>query len=249
MFDGERPATDQVYPEPDSGRYVLHVHRSADVWTWACAIAAAAELRRALAAEPRARLLLGYGEALVPIYRALARAPLAWERTDVSLLDERWLLPDDPDSHAWQLRSHLLRHHAATARFEPLTRAGRSIPESIATANMHARHPAAVAIFGMGNDGHIASLFPRMADLDRIMSSREAYAAVDATGCPAALNWGRRITTTPKGLARIGTRLLALRGRESRTALEYAIESGNDRSWPVLAALEGASPLQIHWCA
>ena len=61
------------------------------------------------------------------VFRALAKAPLDWARVDITLVDERWLRPDDPDSNAHLVREHLLRGHAAAARFETLTRAGRNI--------------------------------------------------------------------------------------------------------------------------
>jgi 6-phosphogluconolactonase len=248
-LDRNRFAADQVLSDPKAGRYVLHLHRSAEVWTWASAVAVAAEIRRDLLARPRARLLLTADEVAGPVYRALSQAPLEWSRIDVALADERWLRPDDPDSHAHTVRSQLLRNHASHVRFEPLTQAGRGIDEAVAFANAHGAQPVSAAVLGMGSDGHLASLFPLMVDLPRALASRDAYAAVDATGCPAAREWTRRITVTPAGLARARSRLLLIRGHERREAFQYAIASGKVESWPVLAALEGETPLQVHWCA
>lgn len=249
MLDRPRSAADHVLSDPGDGRYVLHVHRSAEVWTWASAVAIAAEIRRDLLSRPRARLLLTADESAAPVYRALSRAPLEWSRVDVALSDERWLQPDDPDSHAWRVRSELVRHHASQLRFEPLTQAGRGIEEAIAIANAHGTQPLGAAVLGMGSDGHVASLFPLMFDLPRALASRAPYAAVDASGCPAAREWTRRITVTPAGLARSRSRLLLIRGHERREAFEYALASGKVESWPVLAALQGDTPLQVHWCA
>lgn len=248
MFNRDFPA-DRVLPDAGAGRYVLHLHRSAEVWTWASAVAVAAEIRRDLLVRPRARLLLTADEAAAPVYRALSRAPLEWSRIDVTLTDERWLRPDDPDSHAHRVRSLLLRDHAAHARFEPLTQTGRSIEDAVAVASAHGIQAATAAVLGMGRDGHVASLFPLMADLGRALASRAAYVSVDATGCPSAQRWSRRITVTPAGLARARSRLLLIRGHEQREAFQYALASGKVESWPVLAALESGTPLQVHWCA
>jgi 6-phosphogluconolactonase len=248
MFDRNFLA-DQVLPDPKAGRYVLHLHRSAEVWVWASAVAIAAEIRRDLLVRSRARLLLTADETAAPVYRALSQAPLEWSRVDVALTDERWLPPDDPDSHARRVRSQLVRDHAAHVRFEPLTQAGRGIDESVAFANAHASQPVSAAVLGMGSDGHLASLFPLMRNLAHVLESRKAYAAVDASGCPSAREWARRITMTPAGLARARSRLLLIRGHERREAFEYAITSGKVESWPVLAALGGETPLQVHWCA
>lgn len=234
-----------------SRAFVLHVHASIDEWVWASAVAIAADLRRDLALRPRARLLLSGGNTPAPVYQALAKAPLDWPRVDVALVDERWLLPDDPDSNARLVRTHLLHHYAAAARFEAMTQPGRRIEEAVAIANAHAQQPVAIAVLGMGDDGHTASLFPGMADLERVLASRQSYVAVDATGCPGARQWHRRISLTPAGLANAQARALLIQGARKREVFEQALADGDVKRWPVLAALGGdeVSPLQVHWCA
>lgn len=242
-------ATGSAHVEVPLARHVLHVHPNAEVWTWAVAVAIAADLRRELVLQPRARLLLSGGTTPAPVYRALAQAPLEWDRVDVGLVDERWLLPDDPDSNAHLVRTTLLRDRAAAAHFEPMTQAGRPIEGAVATANAHARRDATAAVFGMGEDGHTASLFPDMAHLDRALESRRDYVAIDAHGCAGAREWPRRISLTPHGIARIPHRLLLLHGERKRMVFEQALESGDVHRWPVLAALDGSAPLQVHWYA
>jgi 6-phosphogluconolactonase len=230
--------------------YAFHAHASRDVWTWAAAVSIAAELRRELIVQPRARLLLSGGGTPGPVYHALSQAPLDWERIDVGLVDERWLLPEDPDSNAALVHRELLCDHAATAHFEPMTQAGRSIEGAVATANAHARRQAAVAVFGMGEDGHTASLFPGVEGLDRIFASPRDYIAVDAQGCPGASPWPRRISLTPHGIARVPHRLLLIRGERKRVVFEQALISGDRQRWPVLVLLESihATALDVHWC-
>lgn len=227
--------------------YRWHEHRSVDHWTWACAVAIAAELRRELQRRPRARLLLSGGTTPAPVYRALARAPLDWARVDVALVDERWLQPGDPDSNAWLVRQHLLRDNAAAARFESLTRPGQRIEEAVAAANAHALQPAGAVVLGMGEDGHTASLFPGMAGLERALASRQAYVAVDAEGCPGARDWPRRISLTPRGLAQAQARYLLIHGAGKREAFLHALASGDPQRWPVLIGLQGPAPLDVHW--
>lgn len=249
MLDDTSPAS-AAPPEPETTRYVMHAHRGRDVWTWACAVAIAAELRRDLSLRPRARLLLSGGSTPGPVYRALAKAPLDWSRVDIGLVDERWLLPDDPDSNARMVRTHLLHDHAAAARFEPLTLAGRRIEDAVAAANAHAQLGASAAVLGMGEDGHTASLFPNSHDLTRALESRQAYVAVDAQDAPGARQWPRRISLTPVGLARVQTRLLLIQGERKREIFEAALRNGDVTRYPVLAALEAGhgAPLHVHWC-
>lgn len=229
---------------------VWHVYPDLDGWRWASAVAIAAELRRDLQQRPRARLLLSGGGTPGPVYRALAKAPLEWERIDVALVDERWLLPDDPDSNARLVRTQLLNDHASQARFEPITRSGRTIEQAVATANAHGRQPCTVAVLGMGEDGHTASLFPGMAGLPQVLSSSQPYAAVDASGCAGAQGWTRRVTITPAGLAHAKARVLLIRGQRKRELLEQALADGDVLQRPVLAALDPIreTPLHVYWC-
>lgn len=227
----------------------LHTHRNDDQWAWAIAVAVSAALRRDLQQHHRARLLVSGGHTPAPVFRALSQAPLDWERVDIALVDERWLRPDDSDSNAHLVREHLLREHAAAAHFETLTRPGRSIEEAVSNANLHARHPPGIVLLGMGDDGHTASLFPHMRHLDRAFESRNAYVAIDASGCPGAGSWPRRISLTPVGLMPAHTRLLLLRGERKRDVFERALAGDDPKEMPVrIAFTTPGAVLQVHWC-
>jgi len=232
-----------------AGPVAFHDHGNDDQWAWAAAVSVSAALRRELEGRPRARLLVSGGSTPAPVFQALAKAPLDWARVDIALVDERWLLPGDPDSNAHLVREHLLRDHAAAARFESLTREGRNIDAAVADANLLARNPPAVVVLGMGDDGHTASLFPHMRGLEDALCSPNAYVAVDATGCPGAGPWPLRISLTPAGLEPAGTRLLLLRGRAKREVFERALAGDDPSELPVRIAFRtpGAT-LNVHWC-
>lgn len=218
-------------------------------WAWAAAVVLSAALRRALEGDSRARLLLSGGRTPGPAYAALARAPLAWDRVDVALVDERWLLPDDPDSNARMVRESLLSERAAATRFEAITRAGRSFEEAVTVANMHAARPASVVVLGMGEDGHVASLFPGMIGLADALASPRPYVAVDASGCPGAGAWTRRVSLTPAGLAPAETRLLLIRGARKRELLDRVMAGDDPMEFPVrIAFTTPGAPLRILWC-
>ncbi len=213
------------------------------------AIAIATALRRDLEIRPRARLLLSGGTTPAPVLRALSQTPLDWKLVDIGLVDERWLLPSDTDSNAYLVHQHLLRNQAAGAHFETLTRAGRSIESAVAAANLHARQPPGVIVLGMGDDGHTASLFPHMAGLDAALASADAYVAVDASGCPGAGPWPRRISLTPNGLAAAHTRVLLLHGIDKRTVFERATAGSDPHDMPIrIAFTTPGAPLDVYWC-
>ena len=231
-------------------RVEWHEHPDPESWVHA----AATDLERILAVElairGQARMLVSGGTTPAPVYAQLAVAPLDWRRITVGLVDERWLSPRDSASNTRLVRESRL-DRADVGHFEPLVREGLSLAESVHAANLEAAHAAdaCVAVLGMGNDGHTASLFPGSADLERALASELPYAALDATGCPVAGEWPLRITLTPAGLARTRHRLLLLRGEAKRQMLARALDGDDVRELPIRVALDiGIEPLRVHWC-
>lgn len=227
----------------------FHTYRDEEQWAWAIAVMISDALRRDLQQHPRARLLVSGGTTPAPAFRALSKARLDWHRIDIALVDERWLEPGDHDSNAWLVREHLLHDHAATACLETLVHPGHSIEEAVNTANLHAHQRAGIVLLGMGDDGHTASLFPHMRGLDDALAGHSDYVAVDATGCPGAGPWQRRISLTPAGLGIAHTRLLLLRGQRKREVFERALAGDDPREMPVrITFTTPGAQLQVHWC-
>ncbi|KAF1687593.1 6-phosphogluconolactonase [Pseudoxanthomonas broegbernensis] len=226
-------------------------HPDPESWVHAVATEMEAVLAEELAARGSARMLLSGGTTPAPIYAQLAVAPLDWPKITVGLADERWLSPQDSASNAYLVRENLL-DRAEVGRFEPLVREGLAMAESVHAANLEAEHAqdACLVVLGMGNDGHTASLFPGSVDLDRALDSEQPYAAMDATGCPVAGDWTRRITLTPAGLARTRRRLLLLRGQAKREVLQRALAGDDVRELPIRVMFGlGGEPMRVHWCA
>jgi 6-phosphogluconolactonase len=226
----------------------FHPVTSPDAWRWAAAVAITSALRRRLAEAPRARLLVSGGGTPAPVFESLSQAPLEWDRVDVGLVDERWLAPGDPDTNAVLVRDHLLKGHAAVARFEEPHVPGESLEDAVARANARAAEPPAVMVLGMGGDGHTASLFPGMRGLEAALASEDPNVAVDARGCEGAGPWPTRISLTPAGMSGAALRLLLLRGEDKRIVFEQARSGVDPHEMPVRAAFElPGAPLQVYW--
>jgi len=235
------------------GRQSVQLHEHTDEAALVAAVAAA--LRTALMLDrdrnSEALLLLSGGATPIPIYRALAPHLADVAPVTLALVDERWVGPDDAGSNARMLRETLLSEPAPGVRFWPLADLPAGIEAAVAQANARLRASALVpsmVVFGMGDDGHTASLFPGSADLPRALASVDPYVALDATGCPVAGQWPRRITLTPAGWRNARHRLLVIRGERKRQVFERAQREQDPLDLPIAAAIEmGSAPLNVHW--
>lgn len=241
-----------------ASRIVWHGCANEHEWIHRCVDAIVHAVDRALAATNAGRdvrLLVSGGNTPVPVFRALARAPVDFPRLVVGLVDDRDVEPDADGSNARLVRESLLRERATELRFEVLKEAGQPIDAAVAQANRRWQRDAAssaiaAAVLGLGDDGHTASLFPGAANLDAALATKDAYAAIDASGCEAAGSYPRRISLTPAGLGAARQRILLLRGDRKREVFERALAPGDVRELPIRAAIDlPGAPLHVYWYA
>lgn len=124
--------------------------------------AIAAALRDAVAERGRASFVATGGKTPEPAYDILARALLPWEQVSVTLTDERWVDPHSAQSNERMVRDRLLVAEAGAATFVSL-KSGQATPQEAvedAERRLEPLLPADVVLLGMGEDGHVASLFP-----------------------------------------------------------------------------------------
>ncbi len=126
---------------------------------------AASILRDALMQNNNVSLVVPGGQTPRDYLPALARQALPWERVYITLSDERWVETQADASNERLVRSYLLKDKAEKAHFIGLKTPHAHPSEALAT--VHERlcqfpRPFNLTVLGLGEDGHIASLFPGM---------------------------------------------------------------------------------------
>lgn len=144
------------------GRPVAEVFDSPRAAAEEAADAIADALGEAVLEHGAATFIATGGRTPAPVYDRLARADLPWAKVRVTLTDERWVDPRSPDSNERLVRDRLFVERAAAATFIPL-KTEHSAPGEAAeevAGRLGRILPADVVLLGMGEDGHVASLFP-----------------------------------------------------------------------------------------
>lgn len=185
-------------------------------------------LRRALEKRGEASLAVSGGRTPQHIFPILGAMPLAWDKVSITLADERWVDADDPDSNEGLARRLLLQGPASKACFVGL-KTPHAEPfdgQDECEANLgELNWPLDAMFLGMGEDGHIASLFTATKDW------------IDAPGRALGVNasQGRqaRMSLTPRALLESRQIFLFISGPDKRATFDAAMEPGLVEEFPV----------------
>lgn len=207
-------------------------------------------LGRAIADSGEAGLAVSGGRTPVDLFKALSNADIDWSKVTITLVDERWVSPDNDDSNEKLVRTHLLQNKAAQARFIPHKTDDESPFEAEAKLNKAlASLPEAltVTLLGMGEDGHTASFFPGAETLNKALDTHhhlDCCAVVPKTGPHP------RMTLTLRRLLRSEWIVLHLTGDGKKPVLTQALADGPVTELPVRSVLKQTlTPVSVYWAS
>ena len=213
-------------------------------------------LQAAITSKQAASLVVSGGSTPAPVFTCLSEADIEWSKVKVTLADERWVPPGDPDSNESLVRDTLLVKKASSAQFVSLFRDGISSELAVAEVAKDLQTmatPFTAVILGMGNDGHTASLFPDApgAQLSRAMDLHNVESL--ALMHPASVSQ-TRITLTRRALLDSEHRYLHITGDQKCQVLYDAIGSSPSEGYidgmaPVSGLLlESPTSASVYWC-
>ncbi|WP_417231210.1 6-phosphogluconolactonase [Brevundimonas sp.] len=223
---------------------------TAAAWASACATRLTDGLAASVKARGRAVFAGSGGSTPTPIYRVMSEAALDWSKIAVTLVDERYVPATSPDSNARLLKRTLLTGPAAAARFVPLFHPSITVDRSalIAARALGAEVGGIdVVLLGMGEDGHICSMFPGSPTLESLLSP---HLQPTVLGVPAGRDGAapsmQRLSINLPYLVRAERVILALTGDAKRAVFEREA-AGDPVNRPIAALIEAGVSLQVLW--
>ncbi|MCY6382362.1 6-phosphogluconolactonase [Hoeflea prorocentri] len=205
-------------------------------------------LQSAVDADGAAFFAVSGGNTPRLFFRQLSAADIDWKKVTVTLVDERFVPPSSERSNQRLAAMNLLQDKAALAAFIPLYSDGMTADAAARDAALkfgEIGKPLDVAVLGLGTDGHTASWFPGSPDLGMLTDPQQGFQvmATEAPGQPET-----RLTLTLPPLMRAKNVILHIEGKQKRSVLENAMNSGPVEELPVRAILRRTErPLKVYW--
>lgn len=192
-----------------------------------------------------ATLAVSGGTSPRPFLQTLSTQSFDWARIAVTLVDDRWVPETDSASNAQLVRDTLLQNAAKTAAFWPLADTTQDLNAHIAALNADPRFSAApdVAILGMGEDGHTASIFADAPEWDHAITTTERFVAVHPGNAPHA-----RVSWSLSALKEVKHLFLLIAGPRKLDVLNAAAAAPQKNAISKLANDKGVR-LDVYWCA
>lgn len=235
---------------PSTASFNPREHRfpNAGALTEALAADIASSLEDGLSAGRGASLVVPGGKTPVAVFEKLSSIELDWESVWVTLTDERWVETTSSVSNEKLVRDHLLRNFAVEANFVGM-KSAESDPQAGAAAAWsniaELPRPFDFVLLGMGEDGHVASLFPDSAGLVGALDPNQPPGCVGMTGPTAPRS---RLSLNLRALLDARRIAILITGAAKWSTFERGLGRGPAVDLPLRAVLQQQNvPVSVYW--
>lgn len=187
-------------------------------------------------------IALSGGKSPITLLERLSNADLDFSKLTFTLVDERIVNTIHPDSNEYLIRNHLLKNRAKSAKFIGLADLNKSPEQMVSDINNDPPH-IDLAILGMGEDGHTASIFPDCNELlDALkITNPNQYILTHSTSAKYT-----RISLTLAALSKIPQLILNINGDTKLNVLKESL-LGNNSNYPISYVLSTKPTIKIFW--
>jgi len=229
---------------------MINVFPNLQDWAEASAQLVVETLDTALKTKGHALFAGSGGSTPSPIYAQMQGAEIDWSRVHVTLVDERYVHETSKDSNATLLKTDLLQGKAARAQFIPLYSPSVTVDRAAAEATKALEAVGGhidAALLGMGEDGHICSIFPFSPTLKTLLTPTLKPAVygvpVGRDGLAPSLE---RLSINLPYLIEADRVVLALKGKTKRDVFEREA-AGDPAIHPIAALIAAGVKLDVLW--
>jgi 6-phosphogluconolactonase len=193
-------------------------------------------------ATAQATLAVSGGSSPRPFLQTLSTQPFDWSRVALTLVDDRWVPETDSASNSRFAHETLLQNAAKDVAFWPLVDTSQTLEAHVAALNADARRTIPdIAVLGMGEDGHTASIFADAPEWDFAITTNDKFVAVHPGAAPHA-----RVSWSMSALKQVNRLFLLIAGPRKLDVLNAAAAAPQKNAISKLANDKGVR-LDVYW--
>ena len=175
------------------------------------------------------------GNSPIPLFNKLSQVNLPWNKINITLVDERIVDPSSPDSNEHLVRKYLLKNSAINANFIGIISPADSTKKLINGFNID------IAILGMGEDGHTASIFPDCKEYNQAIDLNNEYGYIVTRPISAK---HERLSMTLSHIIQVPELILNISGAIKFNVLN---ESVRNTDYPIHYLIKARDDLQVYY--